>query len=61
MQGFIPKGLSQIQQDYYMQIGSQKQCMTWAKKLCEKLIDATHALWRKRNSFEHEITIHGLS
>ena len=28
--------------------------------MCEKLIDATHSLWRKRNSFEHDRETHGL-
>ena len=60
MQGLIPKGIIQIQQVYYTQINSRKQGMTWAKKLCGKLIDATHALWRKRNSYEHDRTSHGL-
>ena len=60
MQGFLPKGIGPIQQIYYTQIGSRKQGMSWVKKLCGKLIDATHALWRKRNSYEHDRTIHGL-
>ena len=60
MQGFIPIGFQDLQQSYYTQIGSWKKRSTWARKLCEKLIDATHALWRKRNSFEHDREVHGL-
>ena len=60
MQGFIPIGLQDLQQSYYTQIGSWKKGSTWVRKLCEKLIDATHALWRKQNSFEHDREAHGL-
>ena len=60
MQGFIPIGLSDLQQSYYTQIGSLRKGSTWARQLCEKLMDATHSLWRKRNSFEHDRMTHGM-
>ena len=43
MQGFIPIGLSDLQQSYYTQIGSLRKGSTWARQLCEKLMDATHS------------------
>ena len=41
-------------------MGSKKQGITWGTKLCEKLIEATHPLWTKRNYFEHNRKLHGL-
>ena len=32
----------------------------WARSLCDKLITATHNIWTKRNSIEHDRTNHGL-
>ena len=60
LQGFLPKGLDQIQQDYYISNGSHRTGAKWLRKLCGKLIDVTHALWRKRNFFEHDKRQHGL-
>ena len=58
--GFLPKGLYKYQQDHYIHLGSRRKGKTWAKQLCEKLIQATHSLWLKRNLFEHNRTSHGL-
>ena len=58
--GFLPKGLYKYQQDHYIHLGSRRKGKTWAKQLCEKLIQATHSLWLKRNLFEHKRTSHGL-
>ena len=41
-------------------MGSKKQSITWGTKLCEKLIEASHSLWTKRNTFEHDRKLHGL-
>ena len=60
LQGFLPKGLDTVQQDYYLLKGSRVTGATWLRKLCDKLINATHSLWTKRNSFEHEKHKHGL-
>ena len=60
LQGFLPKGLDIIQQDYYTEKGSRRTGASWVKKLCNKLINATHSLWTKRNSFEHDKQQHGL-
>ena len=60
MQGLIPIGLQELQQAYYTQLRSWKKGRTWARKLCEKLMDATHALWIKRNYFEHDRGAHWL-
>ena len=60
LQGFLPKGLDVIQQDYYSQKGSRRTSKTWLKMLCEKLIQVAHSLWNKRNAFEHDKRQHGL-
>ena len=41
-------------------MGSRKQGITWGTKLCEKIIEATHSLWTKHNSFEYNRKLHGL-
>ena len=48
------------QHEYYVHMGSKKQGITWGTKLCQKLIEATHLLWSKRNSFEHDRKLHEL-
>ena len=60
LQGFLPKGIGTIQQDYYTQKGCRRTGAKWSRNLCERLINATHALWNKRNSFEHDKRQHGL-
>ncbi len=60
MQGFLPQGMWQQQHEYYLYLGSRKQGYSWGTKLCEKLIDASHSLWNKRNTFEHDRKLHGL-
>ena len=60
MQGFLPTGMWQNKYKYYVYIRSRKLGITWGTKLCEKLIEATHSLWIKQNSFEHDRRLHGL-
>ena len=38
----------------------KKQGITWGTKLYEKLIEATHLLWTKHNSFEDDRKLHRL-
>ncbi len=59
LQGFLPKRLDAVQQDYYLLKGSRSTGATWLRKLCDKLMNATHSLWTKRNSFEHEKNKYG--
>ena len=60
MQGFLPTGMWQQQHEYYVHMGSQKQGITWGIKLRKKIIEASHSLLTKRNTFEHDINLHGL-
>ena len=60
MQGFLPTGMWQQQHEYYIYMGSKKQGITWGTKLCKKLIEASHSMWTKRNTFEHDRKLHGL-
>ena len=50
----------QQQHDYHLHIGSRKQGITWGTKLYKKLIETSHSLWNKRNTFEHDRKLHGL-
>ena len=38
----------------------KKQGIKWSTQLCEKLIEPTHLMWTKRNSFEHNRNLHRL-
>ena len=60
MQDFSPTWMWQKQHDYYVHIGSRNQGITWGTNLCDKLIEATHSLWTKWNSFKHDRQVHGL-
>ena len=60
MQGVLPTGMWQKQHKYYVYIRSSKQGIMRDTKLCEKLIEGTHSLWMKRNSFEHDRKLYGL-
>ena len=40
--------------------GVKKEGIILETTLCEKLIEATHLLWIKQNSFEHDRKLHGL-
>ena len=59
-QGFLPRGMAKIQQGFYDHVGSRKTGKKWARSLCDKLIIATHNIWTKRNSIEHDRSNHGL-
>ena len=60
IQGFLSSGLWQQQHKYYLHLGLRKQGLSWGTKLCRKLIDASHSLLNKRNTFEHDRKLHGL-
>ena len=60
LQGFLPKGITNLQQGYYEHIGSKQTGVKLGETLCDKLITATHLLWNKRNSIEHNKTHHGI-
>ena len=60
LQGFLPKGITYLQQGNYEHIGSKKTGLKWGGNLRDKLIIATRSLWNKRNSIEHDTTYHGI-
>ena len=60
MQDFLHTGMLMKQHDYYVHMGTKKQSITWGTNPYNKLIEATHSLWTKRNSFDHDRQIHGL-
>ena len=38
----------------------KKQGIIWGMKLCKKLIEASHYVWTKRDTFEHDRKLHRL-
>lgn len=60
LNGFISKGMWQIQHRYYRERGSCKQDRTRGKKLVGGLIEFSLSKWNKLNSLDHNKTAHGL-
>ena len=61
MKGFLPTKMWQKQHDNQVDLGSKKQGITLGTIfLCDKLIEVTHSLWTKRNSFKHDRKLHEL-
>ena len=51
--GFIPCGLTDIQQFHYKQIGSRRSGKRWGEQLIGHMLRATLNLWLHRNSMVH--------
>ena len=58
--GFLPVGMVQFQEEYYLQIGSRRSGRKWGTDFVGKMIRATHGLWIERNNILHLRTTNGI-
>ena len=60
--GFISTSIVNVQQDYFVHIGSRKSGSRWAASLIIQLWKLIHQIWCHRNTIIHETNkIHSLS
>ena len=59
-QGFLPVGMVDFQQQYYLQQGSRRTGKQWGVTFVSKMIRATHGLWMERNNILHLRTANGV-
>ena len=58
--GFLPAGMVQFQEEYYLHIGSKRSGKKWGTDFVGKMIRATHGLWMERNNILHLRTADGI-
>ena len=58
--GFLPVGMVQFREEYYLQIGSRRSGKKWGTDFVGKMIRATHGLWMERNNMLHLRTANGI-